>query len=173
MGSHELSHRTPEKPTFYRGRLANLVTWLIVAGTTLYLLTSLARNIKEPEPSDFLIAFDAIAFIGFLVPTLRVPRNGVLTTSRAVTIRNILKTHVLQWEQIERFELPRQDPRKRVAVAALKDGASVAMSGIRYSGLESRSAQKIVEELNTQLAERRGAANTSAASASANVTTAP
>jgi Bacterial PH domain len=75
-------------------------------------------------------------------------------TSRGVTIRNILKTHVLQWEQIERFELPRQDPRKRVAVAVLKDGASVAMSGIRYSGLESRSAQRIVDELNAQLTER-------------------
>jgi hypothetical protein len=148
---------SPAKPTFYRGRLANLIIWLIAAGTAVYFLAALTRNIQEREPSAFLIALDAIALAAFLIGAVRVPRNGVLTTSQTVTIRNILSTRVLDWEEIERFELPLQDPRKRVAVAVLEDGTSAPISGLRYSGLERRGAEELVAELNAQLAERRGA----------------
>jgi hypothetical protein len=152
---------TFRKPTFYRNRLSNFIVWVIFAWGVLYLLIHLIHDVKETEPSSFLIVLDAILMIGFLIPAVRIPRHGVVTTSTKVIIRNIVRTYVVHWEDVERFELAPYDRLAgvRAGTAVLKDGRRIRMTGVQTVAFEwayaTKFAKKTVAALNEQLAEAR------------------
>jgi hypothetical protein len=91
----------------------------------------------------------------FLVPTLREPFHGVVVTSTQVRVRNIMRTHVLDWDQIERFELAKYNPWPRIGVVALKGGRRVPMVGVQWAPLGS-FAENTVAALNERLATMHG-----------------
>lgn len=152
---------TSEKPFFYRNRLSNFIVWMIVAWAFLYFLIQLVHDAKAESPSVFLICLDAALTAGFAVPVVRLPRHGVWVTSNKLTIYNILKTHVIYWDDVERFELISSDRLAgvKVGTAVLKDGAHIAMTGVRTIAFErayaTRFAKKTITALNAQLAEMR------------------
>ncbi len=141
-----------DTPTYYRGRLANTIVAVIAGLTALHFLVELIHQLGSSGASSFDKAYDAIFVIAFLIPALRFPRNGVQVSDAKIVIRNILRTHVLQWETVERFEVSGASF-TRTGVAVLKDGSRIRMTGIR-SGLVDHFAQNTVAALNARLGRR-------------------
>jgi hypothetical protein len=139
-----------ERPTIYHNRLVNWMTWTIVALTALILLSNLVKVLERPHPSAAVAALEALVLAAFLIPALRYPRNGVVASSEQLVIRNIYRTHVLGWHEIDHFEMASYGAWPRIGVAVLKDGRRVPMTGIQ-SGLASRFATRTVAALNTRL----------------------
>ena len=98
------NRRTADNRAFYRNRLSNFLVSATMAFAA-RVLTQLVRAIEQPDESPVLIGLLAVLLVAFLIPLVRFPRNGVVTTSAEVTIRNILRTHVLQWGDLEHFEV--------------------------------------------------------------------
>jgi hypothetical protein len=150
-----------EVTSFYRNRLSNFIVWIIVVWTALYLLIHLIHNLEGAEPSLFLIVLEIILMLGFLVPAVRLPRHGVVTTSAELTIHNILRTYVIRWEDVERFELAPYDRLAGVkaGTAVLKDGRRITMTGVQTVAFEwayaTKFAENTVSALNAQLAAMR------------------
>jgi hypothetical protein len=144
-----------DRRVFYRNRINNFLVWVITMFGALYFLVELIHSINETEYSFILIGLTGILMIAFLIPALRCPRSGVVVTSGSVMVRNILKTHVLRWDEVERFELTRYDPWPKVGVAILKSGRRIPMTGVQFA-LATRFAQNTVAALNAQLVEMRG-----------------
>jgi PH (Pleckstrin Homology) domain-containing protein len=135
--------------TFYRSRFANGFAWLICAWACAVLL-----ELATEAPSTGLAAFDYVLAAIFLVPALREPLNGVVTTADKVLVRNVLRTRVLSWHEIEKFELARYDPWPKIGVAVLTSGARVGMVGVQWAPL-SRYAEETVTALNSELVARQ------------------
>jgi hypothetical protein len=147
------SHVSRER-VFYRNRLSNLLVWAVVTFGALYFLVKLIGTIKESHPSPILIGFTGLLMIAFLIPALRYPRHGVVSTDSKIIIRNIFKTHTLRWDDVERFELTRYDPWPKVGVVILQDGGRIPMTGVQFA-LATSFAQNTIDALNTSLAARR------------------
>jgi hypothetical protein len=100
--------------------------------------------------------------VGFLIPAVRLPRHGVVTTSTELTIRNILRTYVVRWEDVERFELAPYDRLAGVkaGTVVLKDGRRITMTGVQTVAFEwayaTKFAKKTIAGLNAQLAVMQG-----------------
>lgn len=140
---------------FYRNRTSNFLVWVITTFGALYFLVELIHLINEAVISPILIGLTGVLMIAFLVPALRCPRSGVVSTSSNLIVRNILKTHIFRWDEVERFELTRYDPWPKVGVAVLKSGRRVPMTGVQFA-LATRFAQNTVASLNETLAAMRG-----------------
>ena len=140
----------PQQPrTFYRDDLSNLLVCAMMSFTALYFLTRAIR-----DGSALPIGLDVLAMFAFAFPAFRYPRHGVITTSAGVVVRNIFKTHVLAWSDIERFELARHKPWPMVGVAVLTDGRRIPMTGIQNAPA-SRFARRTIEALNDELRSER------------------
>lgn len=140
---------------FYRNRLSNFLVWLLATFGTLYFLVETVEAIEEKEASVVLIGFSALLMVAFLAPALREPFHGVIITPTQVRIRNIMRTHVLSWDEIERFELAKYDPWPKIGVAVLKTGRRVPMVGVQWAPV-SRFAESTVVALNERLSALRG-----------------
>jgi hypothetical protein len=111
------------------------------------------QNIRTNQPVG-LIVFGFILCGLFLVPALREPLHGVVVTRTEVRIRNIMRTHVVSWDEIERFDLAKYDPWPKIGVAILKTGKRLPMVGVQWTPV-GRSAENTVAALNEKLAATR------------------
>lgn len=145
------SYSIPEKPIVYRSTVANLIVWLVLAAIALYFLTKLGGALERDESSPLAAALTAICSIGFLIPAIRYPLSGVWTNSRRVVVRNIFKTYVLRWDEVQRFELTRSETWPK-AIVRLKTGVRIPLTGVQY-GLAAQAAEEVVAALNRQLVE--------------------
>ncbi len=145
------SYGVPEKPIVYRSTVANFVVWLVFAAVAFYFLTELGGALERRGSSPVAAALTAICSIGFLIPAIRYPVSGVWTNSRRVVVRNIFKTYVLRWEEVQRFELTRSDTWPK-AIVRLKTGTRIPLTGVQY-GLAAHSAEEVVGALNRQLVD--------------------
>jgi membrane protein YdbS with pleckstrin-like domain len=145
----------PANRVFYRFKLTNFSVWLITAFAALYFLTELVKELGEKEAQPATIILTALLMVAFLVPAVRYPWHGVVATTKEIKVRNILKTHVVRWSEIDRFELTRHNPWPRVGVVALKSGKNIPMTGIQAVPYErspiTKFAMKTVAALNEQL----------------------
>jgi hypothetical protein len=137
---------------FYRNRVSNGAVCVLCAFFVVVFLV-LALEAIEKSDGAALVIIGFILCGVFLVPALREPFHGVVATSTEVKIRNILRTHMLSWNEIERFELARYDPWPRIGVAVLKAGRRVPMVGIQ-AARRSRLAEETISALNQELIAR-------------------
>ncbi len=136
---------------FVRNRFANGCLFAICAFAAIAFLEIGIEAINGGS-GTVLVAFDFVLCTIFSVPAVRSLVYGVVITGTQLKIRNIMRTHVLRWDEVERFELARYDPWPRVGVAVLKSGRRVPMVGVQWAPL-SRFAEKTVAGLNERLAE--------------------
>lgn len=150
------------KRMVYHSRLANYLAFGIFGFGALAFLVKFIKALDANPSKAALVVFAAVLMVAFLVPTLRFPFNGVVATDGELRVRNILKTHVLRWDQVERFELTRCDPWPRVGVVVLTNGRRIAMSGVQAVPYEwspaTKFAKRTVAALNQQLAVHRSPA---------------
>lgn len=138
---------------FYRNRLANSGVFIICVFATISFF-SLAFEAVHTNEQAALVGMLFVFAIIALVPTLREPFHGVVVTSTQVRVRNIMRTHVLSWDEIERFELAKYDPWPKIGVVILKSGRRVPMVGVQWAVL-SKFAENTVVALNERLATMR------------------
>lgn len=138
----------------FRNRLSDAVVWVLMAFATLYFLTSIVEDAERGKPV-VLLALDALLLLGFLIPAIRYPLHGVIVSPTEVVVRNIMKTHKIAWNNIERFEIARHDPWPQVGVAVLRNGRRIPMTALQVA-LATKVAQRAVTDLNQQLSERTG-----------------
>lgn len=150
-----MDERHSDSGTFYRSRLTNGLVFLITGFAALEFLLKLVRQAEKPEPAGVLLVMSAILFVAFLVPTLRYPRHGVVATRDKLVIRNILKTHVVDWDDVDRFELGRYDPWPKVGIAVLRGGKRIPMTGVQWRPA-TPYAERTIAALNQELADLRG-----------------
>ncbi len=141
-----------ERTHFYRDRLPNFFVCAVTGLGALYSLFELLRALGD-SASPAVIAIDAGLMVGFLVPAVRFPRNGVVTSPSGIVIRNILRTHVLRWDEVERFEIA-NDFVPNGGVAVLNDGTRIPMTGINQ-GLVGHFVAVTVAALNEELRRNR------------------
>lgn len=136
----------------FRNRMSDAVVWVFMAFATLYFLTSLVRDAERGKPA-VLVVLDALLMLAFLIPAIRYPLHGVIVSPTEVVVRNIIKTHKIAWNDIERFEIARHDPWPQVGVAVLRNDRRIPMTGLQVA-LATKVAQRAVTDLNQQLSER-------------------
>jgi hypothetical protein len=148
---------TPEVATrhFYRNRFSNLVVWLIAVFAVDLLLVQGAREVRDGGPV-LLVCLDFVLAAAFLVAVLRVPFHGVVATAQGVRIRNVWRTHVLRWDEVERFESGVYAPWPWAGIAVLRNGHRIPIVGIQRGAI-GRSTEKAVAALNERLAAARAA----------------
>jgi hypothetical protein len=134
----------------YRNRLSNWSVCLICGFATIAFYQIAVEAIRKNNGA-VLVAFGFIMCAIFLIPTLREPFHGVVVTPTQVRVRNIMRTHVLSWDQIERFELAKYDPWPKIGVVVLRGGRRVPMVGVQRAPL-GRFAENTVAALNERLA---------------------
>jgi hypothetical protein len=149
-----VNERHSDTGTFYRSRLTNSLVFLITGFAALEFLVNLVRQAEKPEPSGVLLVMSTILFVAFLVPTLRYPRHGVVATRDQLVIRNILKTHIVDWDDVDRFELGRYDPWPKVGIAVLRNGKRIPMTGVQWRPA-TPYAERAVAALNQERGSRR------------------
>jgi Bacterial PH domain len=150
-----MNAKTASQRVFYRNKVSNFLVWMLTTLGALYFLAETVEAVEESEGSVVLIGFSALLMMSFLIPALRESFHGVVVTGSQVRIRNIMRSHVLGWDEIERFELARYNPWPKVGVAVLESGRRVPMTGVQFA-LATRFAQDTVVALNTRLAAMRG-----------------
>lgn len=142
---------------FYRFRLANFVVWFIMAFTALYFLVEANKTLGRGDSAGIV---NVIFMVPFLLAALRFPLNGVVVTPNEVRIRNITRTHVVRWGEVDRFELGRYKLWPQIGVVVLKDGRRIPMTGVqavRYGwSPATKHARKTIAALSRRLAESRG-----------------
>lgn len=136
----------------YRRWFANVTLFILCSFATLIFLVLSLESI-EKDNGAVLITFGFVLFAIFLVPAARCIFYGVVVTESEVRVRNILRTHVLAWDEIDRFELTKYDPWPLIGVAVLKTGRRIPMAGIQWA-LLSHFAKDTVSALNDQLTAR-------------------
>jgi hypothetical protein len=140
----------PPARTFYRNRVGNFLNCAICAIVALVLLNQLATNIGEQNPSPIVVG-NAIFLAAFVMSAARLSAIGVVVTSDGIKIRNVLRNHVVRWDEIKSFELDLNEPPPRCGKVVLDDGRQIRMTGVGY-GRASHFAQNTVDALNRQLA---------------------
>lgn len=140
--------------TYYRFRFNAIGLCLFASFAALYFLTEIIKAVNANEPSAVVIVLLCVLTILFLIPAIRFPFNGAVATPSALTIRNIVRTHVVKWEEIERFELTRHDPWPRVAVVVLKTGKHIPMTGVQAVPYERSPVTKFAKNTVASLNER-------------------
>lgn len=128
--------------------------WAIMAFGVGYFLTELVRIGKEPKPDAALSVVLVVLMIPLLPFLLRVPVWGIVTTERFLKIRNILRTYVVRWDDVEQFELGRHDPWPCVGIAVLKDGRRVPITAIQPAypwSPANKFARRTIPALNKEL----------------------
>jgi hypothetical protein len=149
---------------FYRNRFSNGGLWLLCTWTAIVFLQMAVENIETDKQTRvtgttghiLAIGLSFALMIAFLIPALRFPLHGVVVMPTKIIVRNIMRTHVLSWSEVERFELAKYDPWPRIGVAVLKSSRRVPMVGVQWAPL-SRFAEKTVSALNEQLAAAQDA----------------
>jgi hypothetical protein len=139
---------------FFCNRVSNLLVCALTGFGALYFLVETVEAVEETDASVVLVGFSALLMVAFLLVALREPFHGVVVTNSQVRIRNIMRTHVLGWDQIERFELAKYDPWPKIGVAILKTGRRVPMVGVQWAPL-GQFAENTVMTLNRKLAATR------------------
>lgn len=142
-------HRRTAQSTFYRNRLSNFLVSAMTGLTALYFLSSALGGSGKPVA----IGADAVLMVAFIVPAARFPRHGVVTSPTGIVVRNILRTYVLRWDEVERFELA-SDRFPSGGVAVVNDGRRIPMTGINQ-GLVGHFVTETVAALNEQLRRER------------------
>ncbi len=146
-----------ESRRFYRNRISNLLVWLIVAFCADVFLVGLAGDLRSGRAGVIL---DLVALAPCLFLLVRIPRHGVMADEHGVTVRNVWRTHVLAWSEIERFEAGSYPPWPRAGIAVLRDGTRVPIVGIQR-GILGKLTENTVAALNQRLAAMtRGAPGT-------------
>lgn len=138
---------------FYRRRVLN-GTLFILCGWATIVFWGLGEEAISKDDGPAVITLCFILFAICLVPTIRCPFYGVVITDTKVRVRNILRTHVLRWDEIDRFEYEKYDPWPLIGVVWLKNGRRVPMGGIQWA-LLSKFAENTVAALNERLATMR------------------
>jgi Bacterial PH domain len=144
--------RRAEQSTFYRNRVANFLVWAMTAFAALYFLTEMVSALGDAL-NPAAVGIDASLMIVFLVPAVRFPRHGVVTSPSGIVVRNILRTHVLHWDEVERFEIA-SDFVTNGGVAVLFDGRRIPMTGINQ-GFVGHCVAETVAALNEELRRQR------------------
>lgn len=154
-----MSHSTQNAKVFYRFRLANAVVCAMMAFTALYFLVEANKTLGRGNSAGIV---NVVFMVPFLLAALRFPLNGIVVTPNEVKIRNITKTHVVRWGEIDRFELGRYKLWPQIGVAVLRDGRRIPMTGVqavRYDwSPATRHAKRTIVALTRRLAESRGEA---------------
>jgi Bacterial PH domain len=107
-------------------------------------------------------AIYAALAVAFLVLAVRTMRVGVITGPNGVTVRGVLSTRRLRWDEIERFEWGRwrgfgDYP---VGVVRRRDGSAVTVLALNppfeFVKGTDRRVPRLLEELNELLGRARG-----------------
>lgn len=112
-------------------------------------------------PAGQRAIYAALAVV-FLVLAVRTMRVGVLTGPDGVTVRGVLSTRRLRWDEIERFELGRWRGWGDYPCGVVRraDGSQLTVFALNppfeLAAGESREVPDALEALNAQLAVARG-----------------
>jgi Bacterial PH domain len=101
----------------------------------------------------------AIAFL-FAILSWRGANAAVYAEQHGVRVVNPLRTELVNWSEIERFTLGRYGPWPHVGLIELRNGSRRHIFGIQapnpLTRPKNRGAQILVEQLNQELAAKRG-----------------
>lgn len=110
--------------------------------------------IESDRPAEIIIAS---IFLAFFVPTsIRFARARIVTSDDAVFVANVFANRLLNWSDIERFEMGRWTIFPYVCLIRLRNGEVVHAFGIQErTNFPDESGEKMAEEMNAELRERR------------------
>ena len=114
---------------------------------------------RHPAPGDSL-GFRVFFSVGFVAITLfmllRVVPAGAYPKADGLKVRNLFRTSLIPWDQIQGFSLKmwRWWNRQPMGHVEKMDGTSVNISGIQANNIGKRAAQRAVDELNALLTQR-------------------
>jgi len=103
-------------------------------------------------PVAIAVAIELLVIALAMTFLVRICLGGVLVGADDVIVRNPLRSHRLPWTDIAQFEISDDPPYPQLARAALRNGSSLEIAGIR-SGREGDGGD-LVSGLNELLAER-------------------
>lgn len=140
----------------YRSSEQAVLIAIIGSVVTIIMLVQAVVAFKQGAPWWFIAA---IAFL-FIILSWRGARAAIYAEEHAVRVVNPLKTELVSWSEIERFSLGRYGPWPHVGLMELKNGSRRHIFGIQapnpLTRPKNRSAQNLVEQLNQELAARKG-----------------
>jgi hypothetical protein len=147
----------PERRVFGRRLIRYAIgpLWLLPAAFFGYF----ALDRGTPAGQRAIYAALAVAFLVLAVRTMRV---GVLTRRDGVTVRGVLSTRRLHWDEIERFEWGRWRGWGDYPCGVVRraDGSQLTVFALNppfeFAAGESRAVPEALEALNAQLAAERG-----------------
>ncbi len=114
--------------------------------------------------NDTLVAYDGGSIVVITTLCLRAARTGIFVSTASVRVANVFRSLDLRWDTIERFDIGQSGLLPQVCRIHTKDGEVLRAFGIQENNVAllrsraKRPAQKIVAELNVELARRRGTA---------------
>jgi hypothetical protein len=82
--------------------------------------------------------------------------QGVLVDGSGVLIRNALRSHRIEWQEVDHFEYGRCDPWPRIGVTVLRSGRRIGMVSLQR-GYVGHWPARAVAELNHRLEEHNTA----------------
>jgi hypothetical protein len=104
-------------------------------------------------PVMLLIAAPGILF------NARAGLTGVVVQNDSVRIVNLRNTRCLRWDEIERFSVGQLGLRPRTGIVELRDGRRIGIWSIQgpnpTTRPNNRSAERLIDQLNQELAEHR------------------
>jgi Bacterial PH domain len=140
----------------YRSREQALIGATFGAVVVFVCLTGVGVASASSAPA--VIAFGAVAVI-VAIAIWRVVRCGVLVDDEGVVIRNPTRTARFAWHEIDHIAVVHHGAYPKIAEVRLRDGQAMRAWGIQGPNPDvrprNRSAERLVDALNAELAQRR------------------
>jgi hypothetical protein len=142
--------RGERRRTFQTGH-QRIIGWIVFA----WLLVMPVVFVVLPHEGDGVYPAGALSLV-VAVGVARFALSRVIASDDGVRVVNVLQAVDLRWEEIDTFELAATGP----CQIRLKDGATVAMTGIQQKnisgmlGTQNTPERRMIDELNALLEER-------------------
>jgi hypothetical protein len=150
----DINGSSPQRRTFRS-------TGQVVGSVVFSLCIMVAMIAKVPHasnPSARVIGWVIIGLLAILA--IREALWSVTVNAEGIRIRGVIRTHRLNWSEIDHFSLGRLGVFPAVGIAYRKQGQPIAMTAIEMAkmstGKERAKTEAMIEELNLLLREHQG-----------------
>jgi hypothetical protein len=149
--------KTTDQDWQYQSRESQVLFVILVP---FFSLVFLSMDLREPNPLA-IVVFSGI-WLAIVAVALRLRSSRVIATRSGVTLKNILRTHRLAWDELRGFSLGRRGFNPAIGVAETTAGQIVTITAIQAPPLwphskRTRRALDAIEHLNAELANYLGA----------------